>query len=47
MRRTPGTCTGKFYFNRADLQIYRQTIYDDKGAIATDVTYSACRNTTA
>ena len=30
----------KVYFNRADLQIYRQTIYDDKGAIATDVTYS-------
>jgi outer membrane lipoprotein-sorting protein len=30
----------KVYFNRADLQVYRQTIYDDKGAIATDVTYS-------
>ena len=30
----------KIYFNRADLQPYRQTIYDDKGAIATDVTYS-------
>ena len=30
----------KIYFNRADLLPYRQTIYDDKGAIATDVTYS-------
>jgi outer membrane lipoprotein-sorting protein len=30
----------KIYFNRADLQPYRQTIYDDKGAVATDVTYS-------
>lgn len=30
----------KIYFNRADLQPYRQTIYDDKGGIATDVTYS-------
>jgi outer membrane lipoprotein-sorting protein len=30
----------KVYFNRADLEPYRQTIYDDKGAIATDVTYS-------
>jgi outer membrane lipoprotein-sorting protein len=30
----------KIYFNRADLQPYRQTIYDDMGAIATDVTYS-------
>jgi outer membrane lipoprotein-sorting protein len=30
----------KVYFSRADLQPYRQTIYDDKGAIATDVTYS-------
>lgn len=31
----------KIYFSRADLQPYRQTIYDDKGAIATDATYSA------
>jgi outer membrane lipoprotein-sorting protein len=31
----------KVYFNRSDLQIYRQTIYDDKGAVATDATYSA------
>jgi outer membrane lipoprotein-sorting protein len=31
----------KIYINRADLLPYRQTIYDDKGAIATDVTYSA------
>jgi outer membrane lipoprotein-sorting protein len=31
----------KIYFSRADLQPYRQTIYDDNGAIATDVTYSA------
>ena len=30
----------KIYFSRADLLPYRQTIYDDKGAIATDVTYS-------
>jgi outer membrane lipoprotein-sorting protein len=30
----------KVYFNRADLLPYRQTIYDDKGAIATDATYS-------
>jgi hypothetical protein len=30
----------KIYFNRADLLPYRQTIYDDKGAIATDATYS-------
>jgi outer membrane lipoprotein-sorting protein len=30
----------KIYFSRADLQPYRQTIYDEKGAIATDVTYS-------
>ncbi len=30
----------KVYFNRADLEPYRQTIYDDTGAIATDVTYS-------
>lgn len=30
----------KIYFNRADLQPYRQTIYDDSGAVATDVTYS-------
>ena len=30
----------KIYFNRADLQIYRQTIYDDKGEVATDAHYS-------
>jgi outer membrane lipoprotein-sorting protein len=30
----------KIYFNRADLRPYRQTIYDERGAIATDVTYS-------
>jgi outer membrane lipoprotein-sorting protein len=30
----------KIYFSRADLLPYRQTIYDDQGAIATDVTYS-------
>jgi outer membrane lipoprotein-sorting protein len=30
----------KFYFNRADLHVYRQTIYDDQGGIATDVSYS-------
>jgi len=30
----------KIYFNRADLQPYRQTIYDSNGGIATDVTYS-------
>jgi outer membrane lipoprotein-sorting protein len=30
----------RIYFNRADLLPYRQTIYDNKGAIATDVTYS-------
>jgi outer membrane lipoprotein-sorting protein len=28
------------YFNRADLQIYRQTIYDDRGEVATDARYS-------
>jgi outer membrane lipoprotein-sorting protein len=31
----------KIYFNRADLQPYRQTIYDDKGAVVTDAIYSA------
>ncbi len=31
----------KIYFSRADLLPYRQTIYDDKGAVATDVVYSA------
>jgi outer membrane lipoprotein-sorting protein len=31
----------KIYFNRADLEIYRQTIYGDNGAVATDVVYSA------
>jgi hypothetical protein len=30
----------KIYFNRADLQIYRQTVYSDNGAVATDVIYS-------
>jgi outer membrane lipoprotein-sorting protein len=30
----------KIYFNRADLQPYRQTIYDEKGAVATDINYS-------
>ena len=30
----------KIYFNRADLLPYRQTIYDEKGAVATDVSYS-------
>lgn len=33
----------KIFFNRADLLPYRQTIYDDKGAVVTDVTYSARR----
>jgi outer membrane lipoprotein-sorting protein len=30
----------KIYFNRADLEPYRQTIYDENGAVATDVSYS-------
>ena len=30
----------KIYFNRADLQPYRQTVYDDNGAVATDTVYS-------
>ena len=30
----------KIYFNRADLQPYRQTFYRDDGAIATDAVYS-------
>lgn len=30
----------KVYFSRADLLPYRQTIYDEKGAIVTDATYS-------
>jgi outer membrane lipoprotein-sorting protein len=30
----------KVYFNRADLLPYRQTIYDENGAMITDVTYS-------
>lgn len=30
----------KIYFSRADLLPYRQTVYDDQGAIVTDVTYS-------
>jgi outer membrane lipoprotein-sorting protein len=32
------------YFNRGDLQIYRQTIYDDKGAVVTDARYSDVRD---
>jgi outer membrane lipoprotein-sorting protein len=32
------------YFNRADLQIYRQTIYDDKGEVITDAHYSDPKN---
>jgi outer membrane lipoprotein-sorting protein len=31
----------KIYFNRADLQVYRQTIYNDKGEVVTDALYSA------
>ena len=34
----------KIYFNRADLQIYRQTIYDDKGNVVTDARYSDPKN---
>jgi outer membrane lipoprotein-sorting protein len=34
----------KIYFNRADLQIYRQTIYDDKGEVITDARYSDPRD---
>jgi outer membrane lipoprotein-sorting protein len=30
----------KVYFNRADLEPYRQTIYNNDGSVATDVTYS-------
>jgi outer membrane lipoprotein-sorting protein len=30
----------KIYFSRADLQPYRQTIYDEKGSITTDAMYS-------
>ncbi len=30
----------KIYFSRADLLPYRQTIYDEQGAIVTDVNYS-------
>ena len=30
----------KIYFSRADLEPYRQTIYDENGAVATDVSYS-------
>lgn len=30
----------QIFFSRENLQIYRQIIYDDTGAIATDVTYS-------
>jgi len=32
------------YFDRGDLQIYRQTIYDDKGAVVTDARYSDLRD---
>lgn len=32
------------YFSRANLLPYRQTIFDDKGAIASDVTYSGLQN---
>jgi len=31
----------KIYFNRADLMPYRQTVFDNNGAVATDVTYSS------
>ena len=31
----------KIYFNRADLQLYRQSIYNDDGAMVTDATYSS------
>jgi outer membrane lipoprotein-sorting protein len=31
----------KIYFNRADLQVYRQTIYNEKGEVITDALYSA------
>jgi hypothetical protein len=34
----------KIFFSRADLQIYRQTIYDDNGAVATDVIYSGLQD---
>ena len=34
----------KIYFSRADLQIYRQTVYDKSGAAATDVVYSASQD---
>ena len=30
----------KVYFSRANLEPYRQTVYDDKGAITTDARYS-------
>jgi outer membrane lipoprotein-sorting protein len=30
----------KIYFNRANLRPYRQTVYDESGAIATDAVYS-------
>jgi outer membrane lipoprotein-sorting protein len=33
----------KIYFNRTGLEIYRQTIYDDTGAVATDAVYSNLR----
>jgi hypothetical protein len=31
----------KVYFSRADLLPYRQAVYDEKGAVVTDVTYSS------
>jgi len=34
----------KIFFNRADLQVYRQTIYDDKGEVVTDAHYSDQRD---
>jgi outer membrane lipoprotein-sorting protein len=34
----------KIYFNRADLQVYRQTIYDEKGSVITDALYSDPRD---
>ena len=34
----------KIYFSRANLQPYRQTIYDDHGAVATDAVYSNPRD---
>jgi len=33
----------KIYFNRADLLPYHQVMYNDKGAVTTDITYSGIR----